>query len=145
MSLSDNAPVGWTNPNTGAYYARNVEFRSALDNYQPVARNVGRSLLEEWRETDGSVTYVIVGWKDERDALNAIYLVDDGRSVRPYYVAGWSQYTNRIFLHPFPTEYRPDGERRMRADDSTRPVDFSTWMSGPKRAYHLKLTEAADA
>lgn len=141
MSYNDDRPVGWVNPNTGTRYVRNVSFTCALDNYEPVARSTGRSLLEEWHETDGSIVYRLVGWKDERDAVKALYLIDDGRSVRPYYVAGWSQDRDRITLHSFPTDYRPDGSRRMRADDERRSVDYSGWMLGPRRAYHLKVSE----
>lgn len=140
MSFSDNQPVGWVNPNTGARYVRNVQFRSALDNYEPVPRNVGRSLLEEWHETDGTIRYVLVGWGSERDANGSVYLVDDGRTVRPFYVAGWSQDRDRIMLHPFPTNYDPDGKHLVRADDG-RPIDFGNWMLGPRRAYHLKIME----
>lgn len=138
MSYSDDRPVGWVNPNTGARYVRNVQFVSALDNYEPVPRSTGASLLEEWHETDGTIVYRLVGWQDERDAVRAVYLIDDGRSVRPYYVAGHSQQRDRIFLHPFPVNYAPDGTRKMRADNG-RPVDFGNWMLGPRRAYHLKL------
>lgn len=28
-----------------------------------------------------------------------------------------------------------------RADDQTRPVDFGSWMLGPRRTYHLKVSE----
>lgn len=139
MSHSDDKPVGWTNPRTGAHYARNVEFVSALDNYEPVPRRTGRSLLEEWRHTDGTVTYAVVGWGEEKDAHHAVYLIDNGRAVVPHYVAGFSQDRDRIMIRPFPTDYGADGERRTR-DDNGRPVDFSNWMLGPRRAYHFKIT-----
>jgi hypothetical protein len=138
MSYNDDRPVGWVNPNTGVKYVRNVEFVSALDNYEPVPRETGRSLLEEWHETDGTIVYRLVGWREERDAVKSVYLIDDGRTVRPYYVAGWSTKNDRITLHPFPTNYHPNGEPKTR-DDNGRPVDHGMWMLGPRRAYHLKI------
>lgn len=142
MSFSDDKPVGWVNPNTGARYVRNVPFVSALDNYEPAPRSIGRSLLEEWHDTDGTVWFVVVGWQKERDATRALYLIDDGRTVRPYWAAGHSQERDRIFLHPMPTNYRPDGDRRVRPDNG-RAVDFGDWLLGPRRAYHLKIREGA--
>lgn len=139
MSHHDNRPVGWVNPNTGVTYTRNLEFLSVLDNYDP-PRSTSRSLLEEWVGPDGTITYRLVGWQSERDATNAVYLLDDGRTVRPFYVAGWSPDSDHILLHAFPTNYRPDGERKIR-DDNGRPVDHGPWALGPRRAYHLKITE----
>lgn len=66
-----------------------------------------------------------------------MYLIDDGATVFVYYVAGWSHgdsITPRILmLHPFPLSV---GTR----PDNGRPIDMSTWMLGPRRAYHLKVS-----
>ena len=139
--MNDDKPVGWVNPNTGARFVRVLHFTSVLDNYDP-PRNTGRSLLEEWHHPDGLITYRLIGWGEERDATRAVYLLDDGHSVRPYYVAGWQNGdTSRIMLHPFPVNVNDDGTPRLRADDG-RPVDYGNWVLGPRRAYHLKITEA---
>lgn len=142
MSFHDDRPVGWVNPHNGMRYVRNVQFTCALDNYEPMPRTTGSSLLEEWQAKDGTLIYRLVGWQREKDAMRAVYLLDDGRSVRPYYVAGYSQERDRITLHQFPTNYRPDGTRKVRADNG-QPVDHGTWMLGPRRAYHLKLEAEA--
>lgn len=65
-------------------------------------------------------------------ASSAMYVVDDGTKVRPFYVAGW-QPGGDVYLHPFPTA---DGAIRP---DNGRPVDYSTWIVTPRRAYHIKL------
>lgn len=139
--MTEDRPVGWVNPDTGARYVRNVLFGCALDNYEPVPRRLGHSLLEEWRETDGTIVYRLIGWGEETDATRALYLIDDGRTVRPYFVASWTNGdTSRILLHPFPVNVKPDGTPRLRSDNG-QPVDYGTWMLGPRRAYHLKITE----
>ena len=64
----------------------------------------------------------------------SLYIVDDGRNVAPFYVAGWRDADSpRITLHPFPTN---DG--RLRPDNG-QPVDFTGWMLTPRRAFHLKI------
>jgi hypothetical protein len=76
--------------------------------------------------------------------LKSIYLLDDSRTVTPYYVAGWSIDVAKevsgvgkgsIRLHPFPTN--PDGKTRP---DNGRVINYDTWMLGPRRSYHLKVT-----
>lgn len=73
-----------------------------------------------------------------RERYRAIYLLDNGYSVRPFYVAGWHDERQEIYLHPFPVNYDSHGVRRMR-DDGRGPVDFSGWVLSPRRAFHLKM------
>lgn len=74
--------------------------------------------------------------------IDATYLVDDGDTVRPYYVAGYGpareEEETYVLLRPFPTNTNPDGLAKWRADNG-RPVDYSSWIHGPRRAYHLKV------
>jgi hypothetical protein len=75
-----------------------------------------------------------------KDAYKAFYLIDDGETVVPHYVAGYNP-TDRpgsVFLHPFPTN--PGGERKRA--DRDEPVDYSNWHLGPRRAYHIKVGAA---
>lgn len=80
---------------------------------------------------------------DVKDAHRAVYLIDDGDTVRPHYVGGWaaaskdSEITTQrdvVWLYPFPTN--PDGRKRP---DNGRVVDYSTWALGPRRCYHVKV------
>lgn len=113
----------------------------ALDNYEPVARSFERVECYSYDLGDdvrGS------GWVLDhayhlRDATKAIWLMDDGRTVQPFYVASWHEEHQHIILHPFPVKVNDDGTPRLRANDG-RPVDFSNWQLGPRRAYHVKLT-----
>lgn len=67
-----------------------------------------------------------------RDATDAIYVWDDGSQVIALYVAGHSPDGAKVYLMPFPTNGAP------RADNG-RPADFSTWILGPRRAFHVKV------
>lgn len=120
-------------------------FVVALDRYEP-PRDYGTGTLEEftWPD-DGRVTYRLPdGLEVFREVTKAVFLIDDGRTVRPLYVTGWSGANNYVTLAPFPVNVHDDGTPRMRADDPARPVDYSTWSLGPSRAYHLKVTRTAD-
>jgi hypothetical protein len=95
---------------------------------------------EVWERPDGDRTVRILGAADVfKDAYRAFYLIDDGESVVPHYVAGFNPttYPGAVFLHPFPTN---PGGRTMRAD-RPEPVDYSNWVLGPRRAYHLKIVK----
>ena len=116
--MEQEITVGWVNPYTGTRYARELRFRCALDNYEPT-RNYGGGALREFVDTDGRITYQIHDPSAKGEGYRALYLMDDGRTVRPYYVAGWSGATGWITLHPMPTD----------------------WMLGPRTAYHLKIAE----
>lgn len=76
---------------------------------------------------------VIIDGNGIRDAYKAVYLLDDGLTVRAHYVAGWQPNTGKVYLHPFPVN--PDG--RTRPDG--RVIDYSTWALGPRRCYHVKV------
>lgn len=138
MSFHDDRTVGWVNPNTGVTFTRVRQFTCAMDNHEP-PRRVSNGVLEEWRGPDGSFhCYRLVGWGDEPEAYRAVYLIDDGRTVVPLYVAGFSQEHGHITLHTFPVNFNEDGTPIMRADRAEQ-VDHSMWMRGPVRAYHLKI------
>lgn len=135
----DDHPVGWVNPYTGVTYTRDLRFRCALDNYEP-PRRYGSGTLQEWTAPDGEITYRITDPMARKEGHTSLYLMDDGKTVRPYYVAGWSQKSGMITLHPMPTDYHPDGARKIRPDNG-RPVDMSGWMLGPRTFLHLKIRE----
>ena len=94
-------------------------------------------------------TPALTVWPDRqwKDAESAFYIVDDGKSARPLFVAGWrtdqspgnkDDYPEQVHLHAFPLDYGSDGERRLRGNDRG-PVDFSQYMLNPCRAYHVKV------
>jgi hypothetical protein len=110
----------------------------ALDNYEPMPRAIER--IECYRYSTDTVTdaYVLDHAYHLPHATRAIWLMDDSRTVRPFYVAAWHADHQNIIIHPFPTDVDEDGDPRLRADDG-RPVDYSSWMLGPRRAYHVKV------
>lgn len=93
----------------------------------------------ETQSADGTDTLVIFPQAEIPNAESCLFIIDDGRTVTPRYVAGWHAEKGRLYLQPFPVNVDSNGQPRMRADDPTRPVDFSGWMLSVRRAYHVKL------
>lgn len=121
-------------------------FSTPLDNYEPSPRSWASGEGWIYRRTvqTGRVAMegiVLADVSDIRDAHNATYLIDDGRSVVPYYVAAWHPEGTYLILHKFPTNFDDDGNPVMRADRSA-PVNYDNWVVGPRRAYHLKIRMA---
>lgn len=120
--------------------ARIVRWSTALDNYEPCPRAYGRGYgIRFWHqlpEVDsvGRDALVLFGVEQLRDAYRSVYVIDDGSTAVPMYVAGWnpSSETVRIHLHAYPLSVgtSPDG----------RPIDMSGQVFGPRRSYHLKIT-----
>lgn len=116
---------------------RNLQFSVALDNYNP-PRKEDVGFIEEWTNEAGNLsTRMPEGREIFPNALNAIYLLDDGKSVVPHYVTGWNDtdpaLSNHVYLGAFPVN--PNGKRRP----DGYVIDFRSWSLGPQRAFHLKL------
>jgi len=110
-------------------------FHLALTNHEPWDKR--------YREAWGVITFhatdtvqggAAIYGADWHDWHDSVYLLDDGESVRPYYVAAWrdagtydhpqpGEHRSHLILHPMPT-----GERH------------ASWQLGPRRCYHVKLT-----
>lgn len=117
-------------------------FTAAADNYEPAPRNYLSGTLAVYEmpaeQTGRTLARVLCFSSDvPKQAHHAIYLLDDGSSVTAYYVAGWRPDLSEIYLQTFPLN---DGTIRP---DNGRPVDFSGWLLGPRTAFHLKLSAAA--
>lgn len=125
-----------------------VKYRAPLDNYSPARRMAygyaveyvranGQNGMTLWRTDFGAV-----GTRTYDELIRALFIVDNGRSATPFDPCGWapSADADQLFIMPFPLEYNADGSRRTRADDG-RPVDMSGWYVGPRRTYHLKVSE----
>lgn len=135
--MTDNTPP------TPAVLTRTYTYVCQMDNHEP-ARTFAHGTLEVWTWPDsGEETYKIP------DGLNTflsrgthtVFLLDDGRTVIPVYVTGWSPKSGHVSLAPLPVNVNADGTPRMRADQPERPVDYAGWTLGPARAYHLKIQE----
>ena len=115
-----------------------LHWRTSLDNYEPTRSEAVGFGLEIDSPTTRIQAVVLID-PEIPEPEKALYLLDDGKNVKPYYVAAWKNTpgahsrVHEVILHPFPVSdgsVRPDG----------RPVDFSTWMLGPRKTYHLKIT-----
>jgi hypothetical protein len=116
---------------------RPFHWSCALDNYEPT-RNYGHGRGWEYDRVDNNRgPGIILDTTGTTLGPNMVALVDDGLSVRPFYVAGW--LTTELYFHPFPTNVDSAGTPILRADDG-RPVDYSNWMVGPSKVFHLKIS-----
>lgn len=117
------------------------------DNYDPPREGYTVSgevyAPEAWRP-EQVVGLDVTGMKDPH---RAVYLLDDGSTVRPHYVGGWAsaspesditKQTDIVWLYPFPTN--PDGATRP----DGRVIDYSTWALGPRRCYHVKIRDIVE-
>lgn len=115
-------------------------FRALADNYA-TPRGFLRGTVETGQGADGR-SDILVFEAIPRHACDALYILDFGDRVEVRYVAGWQPWDGDrrpadIWLQEFPLSVgtRPDNGRAVFADG---------WMFGPRRAYHLKLTEVSE-
>lgn len=92
-----------------------------LDNYEP-SRNVMWYNCYRYSTEHVKDAFIIDCGMLLKDATRSVFLMDDGNSVRPCYVAAWHPEQMHLIVHPFPT-----GKKH------------TTWALGPRRAYHVKL------
>lgn len=110
-----------------------------LDNHNP-SREYFRGEVRVLEPTKRNVkkTWVLIAndafLKRIENGPKPIFLLDDGKTVIPLYISGWS-IRGEVWLHNFPVN--PDGETRP----DGRVIDYSTWALGPRLAYHLKAHE----
>lgn len=102
-------PVGWTGP-TGARVTAHLTGTVRMNNYRGRQAEWRTFELEriEWpAELDtagilrGRMTYQVINGLDMIPKLpNPGFLIDDGHSVTPYYVAGYHLVHRYLSLHP---------------------------------------------
>lgn len=116
-------------------------YSAAADNYTPCPRDYLSGVGHRYSMPDGREGIVLEDASHFKVA-RVIFLVDDGRTVEPYFVGGWRDDADYIVIHRFPTNFNADGSPLMRGDRDEQ-VDFGTWMLGPRTAYHLKVKFSA--
>jgi hypothetical protein len=121
-------------------HGHELRWNTQLDNHEPPRSWASGSLWTYTREDRGGEGIVIADVSELKDAHQATYIIDDGRTVKVFYVAAWHPEMRHVILHRLPTNFNEDGTPILRADDK-RPVDYSNWMLGPRRSYHLKVRE----
>lgn len=114
-------------------HGRVVTWQAALDNHEPTRAVAWGHGAHYVHEVTGARGFKFWPGPQVRDPHQSVYLIDDGVSVVPHYVAGRHDEEGSVLLHEFPTN--PNGARRP---DNGREIDHSAWMVGPRRAYHLK-------
>lgn len=125
----------------GREFARVVSVHMLTNGYQPENSHSQAfyGYAVETQTATGDDSLVILHHGEIPRAQECVYLIDDGAAVAGWYVAGWNESQSAIYLQRFPVNVDINGQPRMRADDPTRPVDFSGWMVPVRRAYHVKL------
>lgn len=131
--------VGWAK-------AHGVHFRwsAALDNHEPTRNYAHGDMWTYPLRSDDGLGIVLDGSSQMKDRTKMTIVMDDGETVRPYYVASWNANSadDYVILHPFPTNYNEDGTPKVRPDG--RMVDMSGWAIGPSKLYHLKVSKMED-
>lgn len=112
-----------------------VSWWTPLDNHEPVHRRSAGGYGVAYKRCDGAAGFKFWPGNEVTEARRAIYIVDDGKTAVPYYVAGWKDEQAAVFLQAFPVN--PDGRTRS---DNGQVIDYSGWVMGPRRVYHLKVT-----
>jgi hypothetical protein len=115
---------------------RTFDYYVALDNHYPMERSWHRGTAQVWEDANDPDYLVYVLGPDLPffdKAIKGVFLVDDGNTVEPFYVAAWHPEKKDVILHRFPVN--PDN----RVDSRGRVIDFSTWNLGPRLAFHLKV------
>lgn len=141
-----------------------INWNTVLDNYEP-PREYAHGEADVWVVND-EPTIVLQGAfaklvlfhspSQRKYVTDAVYLLDDGQTIIPWYVAGWhipgtsipgtsggaigDPNRDEVILKRLPTNLHDDGTPVLRADDQ-RPVNFDNWILGPRRAWHLKITK----
>ncbi len=118
---------------------------AAMDNYEPTREFESFYAVEHIQPASRqSVNGVKPGWTiygvDRiSNPFRSNYILDFGTRIVVAHVAGWNLgYKDRVIVHPFPTASETD----VMEDGSGRPLDYDTWQLGPRRAYHMKMTQA---
>lgn len=121
---------------------RTFRYSVALDNYSPTrdfGAGTGDLYAPDTAWNGQSETIILHNVDNFGDFERTNFIVDDGESVRAFYLSGWNQPGTMIYLSPFPTNtgaIRPD---------NGRPVDYSQWALGPRKTFHLKITWQGEA
>jgi hypothetical protein len=119
-------PIGWTGP-TGARTSAHLHITVPMDNHTPT-RDYAYRIVERitWPESADGFTGIeisIPGGVDVfPDFRRALWLLDDGETMTPYYTATW---------HP---EHRNIGLKRMTPEAGKPGAGF-----GPRRTYHVMV------
>jgi hypothetical protein len=129
---------------------RSLRWSTALDNHEPTRSFASGTATEYDTPSDPNTRGIRIedGLEELKDLTNANLIVDDGKSARPYYCAGFHDgrpsplypdgHAAYVLFHPFPVN--PDGRTRP---DNGRMIEYGTWMLGPRRTYHLKIEAAS--
>jgi len=122
---------------------RKWTYSTVLDNHEP-PRTYHNGVLTEWEREEDPDSPTMVLEPDSpffelhiRASGGLCFILDNGSRAIPFYVTGYQPASREVFLQPFPTN--PNG--RTRPDGQI--IDFSNWVLGPRKTYHLKLSTPA--
>ena len=118
--------------------ARTLKVQCALDSYEPTRNfaNMRADVYDADPNVPNDSETIVLYVAGTPIGTRSMFILDDGETVVPYYIAGWRMESQGELEHPylilkrFPTNHtRPDG----------REANFQSWMLGPRHCYHLKV------
>lgn len=115
-----------------------VRWSTPLDNHDPARSYAHGYGVRYTNRFTGEPVFKCWPGNQIPDLARVVLLLDDGETVTPHFYAGGklaAGIDGYELFEPFPTN--TDGRPRP---DNGQPVDYSAWVLGPRRAYHLKVT-----
>ena len=112
-----------------------------VNNYEDRRSDEAVCEVFTYRQGDSDRAVIPSGLDHFPHAPKCLFLLDDGHSVRPFYVTGWNENGRDLMLSEFPTNYDETGAHKLCPDG--RKVSFGMWMLGPRTCYHLKVVQVS--
>jgi hypothetical protein len=118
----------------------NHDWRARINNYEGKRHEYARGELAYIHDAQGNPTVALKGTHGLPDWQKSLFILDNGTTARIMYVAGWKSYGDHGELDVAWLQDLPmNGGNRP---DNGRQVDMSGWELGPKKTYHLKVTQS---
>lgn len=81
-----------------------MRWESALDNHRPVARNYGAGYVVKYTHDNVDEGYVLFHDEQFGDNRKLAFAVDNGKTVRLFYLGSYNESGGFFILHPFPID-----------------------------------------
>lgn len=100
-----------------------MRWNSPLDNYRPVPRDNGAGFVVKYRNNHVEEAYVLFHDDQFGDSRALSFLIDDGETVKPFYLASWNESGGFFILHP---------------------IQPGIHDLGPRKTYHVKVNSLTE-
>lgn len=88
-----------------------MRWETALDNHNP-NREYALGLAVQYTHDNVETGYVLFDIDQFGDNRKLTFFVDNGETVKPFYLAAWHEVENFFILHPFTTSDNHMGPRK---------------------------------